>query len=117
MLTHTLETLTTQANRKSKYGNKKTVVDGITFHSAKEAQRYSTLKLLEKVGEIRGLKLQPRFKLEVFGKLITTYVADFQYLERDGGVVVEDVKGHRTDVYKIKAKLFEAVVGFPIREV
>lgn len=100
-----------------KYGNRKTVVDGIAFDSAKEARRYSQLKLLEKAGEIRGLKLQQRFPLKVFGKLICTYVADFVYQEKDGSTVVEDAKGYRTREYITKAKLFHAVVGFPIREV
>lgn len=103
--------------RPAKYGNRRTVVDGISFMSAKEARRYSELKLLERAGEISGLKLQPRFSLKVLDRLVTTYVADFQYLERDGSVVVEDAKGFRTDVYKIKAKLFEALIGFPVREV
>jgi hypothetical protein len=101
----------------SKYGNRRTEVDGITFASAKEAKRYGELKLLERAGQITSLTLQPRFPLKVAGKLVTTYVADFSYLERDGRVVVEDAKGFKTDVYKIKAKLFDALIGFPVREV
>ena len=106
-----------KAPKSSKYGNKKTVVDGITFDSAREAKRYGELKLLERAGEITGLKLQQPYPLIVAGKLVCTYVSDFVYLEKDGRVVVEDSKGFRTDVFKIKAKLFEAVIGFPIREV
>jgi hypothetical protein len=112
-----LQSLYGIADRKPKYRNRKTVVDGITFHSAKEAKRYGELKMLERAGEITGLQLQPRFKLDVCGRHVCTYVGDFQYLERNGGVVVEDVKGHRTETYKVKAKLFHAVIGFPIREV
>jgi len=108
-------------NRPSnKFGNRKTVVDGITFASAKEARRYGELKLLERAGEIQGLSLQPRFPLRVNGKLVCTYVGDFLYVEaadpaRDP--VVEDAKGFKTPEYKLKAKLFEALHGFPIREV
>lgn len=95
-----------------KYGNRKTVVDGITFASAKEASRYGELKLLEKAGEIRGLQLQPRFPMQVNGQHITTYVADFQYQERQGQLdTVEDVKGVQTEAFKIKRKLFEALYG------
>lgn len=100
-----------------KYGNRRVTIDGINFASVKEGTRYGQLKLLERAGAIQNLQLQPRFLLMVAGKKICTYVGDFQYLEKDGGVVVEDAKGFKTPEYKLKAKLFEAVVGFPIREV
>ncbi len=48
---------------RAKYGNRKVVVDGITFDSKKEAQRYTELKLLEKTGKITGLQLQREFEL------------------------------------------------------
>lgn len=99
------------SNRR-KYGNKKTIVDGHEFDSLKEASRYRTLKAMEEDGEIKNLILQPRYELipsfskggKKFRK--TEYVADFQY-EKDGEIIVEDTKGYRTDVYKIKRKLFE----------
>lgn len=96
----------------SKYRNKKTQVDMYVFDSAKEAQRYRELKLLERAGEISNLELQPRFLLqESFKKNGKTYrkidyVADFKYIEK-GKTKVEDVKGLQTDVFKIKHKLFE----------
>lgn len=96
----------------AKYGNRKTVVDGITFASAKEARRYGDLKLLERAGEISALRLQPRFPLEVEGKLICTYVADFAYIcKGEAEETIEDVKGVQTPVFKIKRKLFEALYG------
>lgn len=103
--------------RRSKYGNRRVTVDGIGFASVKEAARYGELKLLERIGEIEQLSLQPRFPLKVNGKLVCTYVADFSYLDRAGKVVVEDVKGHRTREYINKANLFEALHGFPVTEV
>jgi hypothetical protein len=98
----------------SKYGNRKTGVDGNTFDSKKEAERYVELKLLEKGGVISGLELQPKFELQkpFFDKegkkhRAITYIADFQYLDKKTGkLVVEDVKGRKTEVYKIKKKLF-----------
>lgn len=104
--------------RAPKYGNRKTVADGITFASAKEARRYGELKLLERAGQISELTLQPRFPLTVGGLKVCTYVADFQY--RDmllDEIVVEDVKGHKTREYIIKSKLFRALKGFPVVEV
>ena len=82
------------------------------FDSAKEAQRYRELKLLERAGEISNLELQPRFLLqESFkknGKIYRKieYIADFKYIEKDK-TIIEDVKGLQTDVFKIKHKLFE----------
>jgi phage gp36-like protein len=105
----------------SKYGNEKVVIDGITFDSKKEGQRYLELKLLARAGKISDLKLQVRYPLSVEatnGKLvkICTYVADFTYCE-NGHPVVEDVKGFRTDVYKIKKNLMAALHGVEVREI
>jgi hypothetical protein len=101
----------------NKYGNRKTVVDGVTFASAKEATRYAQLRTLERAGVIKGLILQPRFPLVVNGAKVCTYVADFEYRDEDGTRVIEDVKGVRTDVYRIKNKLLRAVHGIDVKEV
>ena len=97
----------------SKYRARKTVVDGIKFDSKKEARRYGELKLLEKGKVISDLKLQPKFELipkqKYQGKTIrkTSYIADFQYYDiKNDKVIVEDVKGYLTDVYKLKKKMF-----------
>ena len=95
----------------SKYHSRKTEVDGISFDSKKEADRYLELKLLQKAGVVKNLKRQPRFTLQEpfrcdgnwYRKI--EYVADFMY-EENGQMIVEDVKGMKTDVYKIKKKLF-----------
>lgn len=110
--------------RRHKYGAKPTTVDGIRFASKREAKRYGELKLLERAGLISCLELQPRFPFTLRGtfsneaKHIFTYVADFSYLDHDGtGIVVEDVKGVRTEVYKLKRKLIEEQYGITITEV
>lgn len=97
--------------RTSKYGAKPTIVDNIRFASKSEAKRYSELKLELLAGEISGLVLQPRYPLKVNDKLICTYVADFEYTTRYGELVIEDVKGFETPVFKLKKKLFEALTG------
>jgi hypothetical protein len=96
---------------KSKYGNVRT--NG--FASKKEAARYQELKLLEKAGEIGKVVCQRRYPLRVNGQLICTYVADFVY---DDGrtVIVEDCKGVRTSIYKLKTKLMKAIYGITILE-
>jgi hypothetical protein len=103
--------------RRHKYNAKRTVIDGITFASKHEAGRYCVLKMDEKGGYITGLSLQPRFKLQVLGQLICTYVADFQYRDtRTGRLVTEDAKGVRTDIYKLKKKLLKAIHGIEVKE-
>lgn len=101
--------------KKMKYGNKKAEVDGIVFDSRKEADRYTDLKLMEKAGKIHNLQLQTVFPLTVGGNLICKYKCDFDYVE-NGIKVVEDVKGMKTPVYRLKAKLFEAIYGYKILE-
>lgn len=105
-----------------KYNSKKTVVDGIDFDSKREARRYQELKALEKAGRITDLKLQVPYTLmsstkDANGKTIRSikYIADFVYRE-NGQEVVEDCKGYRTEVYKIKKKLMLMIYGITIRE-
>lgn len=107
--------------RASKFGNIKTVVDGIEFSSKKEARRYGELQLLAKAGEIDGLSLQPKFPLKVNGSLVCSYIGDFQYWDRKtASDVVEDVKSEATRknrAYRIKVKLLKALHGISVVEV
>lgn len=94
----------------SKYRNQRVQIDGISFCSKKEASRYQELKLLLAASQIKELILQPRFKLHSHQTYICTYVADFCYKENDK-VIVEDVKGFKTDVFNIKWKMVKAEYG------
>lgn len=103
--------------KKPKYGNVKTEVDGIQFDSKREAARYGELKLRLRAGEIDLLQTQPKFVLSVNGEKICTYIADFQYDDlRTDKTVVEDVKGVKTAVYRMKKKLMRAVWGIDVIE-
>lgn len=114
-----------------RYGNvRKPVHDGIKFDSKREFLRYMDLKILERAGEIHGIKVHPRYPIIIAGieiRLMSkryhkngrllVYEADFEYV-RDGETVIEDVKmqsGHRTEVYKIKRALMKAM-GHNIEE-
>jgi hypothetical protein len=108
-------TQATPSERRPKYRNTKTVADGITFDSKKEAGRWLLLKGRLASGEIATLRRQVRFRLVVNGVLVCRYVADFTYVEA-GRLVVEDVKGLPTPVYKLKARLMRACHGIAIRE-
>lgn len=102
-----------------------TLVDGIRFQSKLEAERYAELLLLQRAGEIRDLRLQVRFQLVEPCLLLGArrrspgidYVADFTYTTRAGREVIEDVKGHRTDMYKVKRHMMKAILGLDITEV
>ena len=109
-----------EVKKKSKYGNKKTEVDGIRFDSQKEAKRYSELKLLLKAGEIGLLELQVPFELKIDGKKVCKYVADFTYIDaKTGEQIVEDVKSTMTrklPTYRLKKKLMKQILGIEITE-
>ena len=99
------------APKPSKYKNVRT--NG--FDSKKEFQRYQELVLLEKAGEIHALETQVGFPLRVNDVLIGNYIADFVYWE-NGEKVVEDCKGVKTPIYRIKCKLMKAIYGIEIKE-
>ena len=103
---------------RSKYGNRRITVGGETFDSQREYQRWCELKLLERAGRISGLQRQVSFELipKQVGERACNYVADFVYRDADGTMVVEDAKGMKTDVYKIKKKLMLYVHGIQIKE-
>ena len=103
---------------KNKYGARKlTAPDGQVFDSVKEYHRWGCLRLLERAGKIKGLKRQVKFELipKQEGERACYYIADFTYTE-NGELVVEDCKGFKTDVYKIKKKLMLMEHGIRIRE-
>lgn len=120
----------------NKYRAKKITADGIQFDSLIEHRRYQELKLMERAGEIRSLEVHPKYPLVVYahgvtnvGTKVCDYVSDFQYERRSifdrnqwkrnqWNVVTEDVKGMRSGpawtTFRIKAKLFEALMGRPV---
>jgi hypothetical protein len=101
----------------TKYNAVKTEVDGFVFASKAEARRYSELKLLEMAGDIYNLTLQPIFSITVNNKHVGKYIADFQYqVSKTDKMIVEDVKGVKTPVYRLKKKLVEALYNITITE-
>jgi len=112
-------------SRAGKFNAQPTTVDNIRFASKAEARRYAELKLLEKAGEIARLERQPVFPIYGYKQLgsgesthVCNYVADFGYYDVRAKVqVIEDVKGVRTPVYRLKRKLVEAQYDFTITEI
>ena len=111
------------AKKFSKYHNRKTIVNDIKFDSKHEADRYIELQILLKAGEISDLRLQvpfeliPTFKLNNETFRLTKYIADFVYKDKQGNEIVEDAKGMKTDVYKLKRKLMAYIHHIVIKEV
>lgn len=105
------------APKPNKFNAVKTTVGGLVFDSKGESQRYADLLLLQKAGQISGLKRQVPFRLEAGGQLICRYIADFQYIE-NGVAVTEDFKGSMavaTDLFRLKKRLMQVLLGIDVR--
>lgn len=92
------------------------------YASKREAARAAELHLLEKAGEITNLHEQFPFVLALpngVDKRPIKYIADFRYHEKHPSgwqLIVEDCKGFRTDVYKLKKRWLYEKFGIRIRE-
>ena len=104
------------APKRNKYGAVKTKADGVMFDSKKEAARYNQLKLLLDADKISNLSRQPVFPIIINGVKCGKYIADFSYLTEDGILKIEDTKGMRTAVYKLKKRIIEAMYSIEIVE-
>lgn len=109
----------------SKYNNRKVRCFGETFDSILECERYKYLKALEQQKVISNLRRQVKYvllpsqkdsKTQKTIEREITYLADFVY-EKGSQTIVEDVKGMKTDVYKIKRKLMLYFHDIKIKEV
>lgn len=104
--------------KSSKFGAKKTIVDGITFDSKWESERYGQLKAMERGGIVTDLELQVKYDIVINDIKICKYIADFVYKEEspDGKIkeIVEDAKGFETPEFKLKKKLMKAVHNIDI---
>lgn len=98
---------------KHKFKAKPTETDGIRFSSKKEAKRYNNLKTLQNIGEVIFFLRQVPFHLPGGVK----YVCDFFIFWANGEVTIEDVKGFKTETYKAKKKMVEALYPIEISEV
>ena len=99
----------------SKYRNQKTEIDGITFDSKVEAEYYQHLKFMLKCKKILGFEMQKKMLLQDGYARPSTgtkvrpifYVVDFLVYENNGDKTYVDVKGMKTDVFRLKQKMFE----------
>ena len=98
-------------------GAQRTVVDGEVFDSKAEARVWQELCLLQEAMEISGLRRQvdiglvgrDRPIMTDSGKKQRVYRADFVYIDHARGeMVVEDRKGHETEIFKMKRAILAA---------
>lgn len=116
--------LVKKSEAKSKYHNEKVEFRGITFDSIKERDYYILLLDREKKGEVRHInrqykvEIQPAFTTPSGEKIkAITYLADFYFYDKTRKAWrIIDVKGYKTDVYRLKKKLL-AYKGIYIEEV
>ena len=125
---------------RTKYGNKRVVIDGMTFDSKKEYQVYLELLKMQEQGDITDLERQVKFTLiptileeyevrlktktkvkERVAEKSVTYTADFVW-KKDGEPVVCDVKASQKATaldksYIIKRKIMRYYLGIKIFEV
>jgi len=102
------------SKKKNKYNATVVIDEGKRFASKAEHRRWKELVLQEKAGEISNLKFQVRYKLNLNGVFLCSYVADFTYNDSTGAEVVEDCKGVETGVFRLKKKLMKAIYGIDI---
>lgn len=97
--------------RGNKFNAKRCALDGISFASQAERDRYAELLVEQRAGLISNLEPHPAFLLVVNGVEIGRYTADNRY-SRDGKIVVEEIKStatkRRAD-YVLRRKLTEAL--------
>ena len=87
------------------------------FDSKAEYERWCELKLLLLAGQISNLRRQVPYPFFVNGKRICTYFADYVYTDSASQrEIVEDCKGHLTEVYLLKKKMMAAFYGIEILE-
>lgn len=97
---------------KHKFSAIKAERDNIKFQSQKEARYYDQLKFRQKAGDVVFFLRQVPFYLPGGVK----YTCDFQVFTAAGDVQFIDVKGHRTESYKAKKRMVEALYPIEIEE-
>lgn len=109
--------------RGNKFNAKKVRIDGHTFDSKREGQRYATLKQMQDLGLIESLELQPAFPIIIDDKQVyhengrkLIVKLDFRY-RQNGKTICEDAKGMRPRDWSFRKAIVEAMYGIKVVEV
>lgn len=100
----------------NKYHNVSSTVNGIQYHSKKEAGYASELNLRLKAGDIKDWERQRKISLDVNGFHICNYFIDFVIIHNDGSEEYVEVKGFPTDTWRLKWKLTEALLDDQVKK-
>jgi hypothetical protein len=113
-----------QSHLRNNFGNKFNIAPkeqrtykGVVYHSKMESCYAAYLDTLKKIGEIKDWSGQCPFDVNINGMHVTTYFCDFKVELLDDSVEYHEVKGHVTELYKIKKKLVELTLGVRIKEI
>jgi len=93
----------------SKYHAVMEECQGIKFQSKREAKYYRELQARVSTGEVKYFLMQVPFLL-IGG---VRYRCDFMEVWTDGSIHYIDVKGFKTETYRIKRRMVEA--SFPVK--
>jgi hypothetical protein len=99
-----------KAGRKNKYGAKKQQYNGVKYDSNLEAKVAEDLDYQLKVGDLVEIKRQYKVPLMVNGVLICNWYCDFRVVDKHGQVKYVEAKGLELPVWKLKKKLFLALL-------
>lgn len=104
-----------------KYGNSPTMYHGRKYDSKLEANHAKDLDSMRKAvkDSDRVVEIFPQYRvpIELNGKHICDYVADFYVKFGNGHSEFHETKGFKTAIYKLKKKLVEAQYGLKIIEI
>lgn len=96
--------------KQSKYGNVSVIFQGKQYASKFEAKYAHDLEIRRKAKEIDRWERQVKISLDVNGKHICNYYIDFVVYYPDGRKEFVEVKGFETEVWRLKWRLFEAIM-------
>lgn len=94
---------------RDKYKNVRQTFNNYSYDSKLEAEYAQDLDLRKKAHDIKDWRRQVKIPLSINGQLICNYYIDFVIEHNDGSEEYVEVKGFKTDLWRLKWKLFSAI--------
>ena len=92
----------------SEQGKQNRTYGGRLYHSLAEMRYAQMLDMRKRAGDIEDWWPQQSIPLRVNGVLVCKMIADFKILTVSREIEYAEVKGHMTDVFRLKLKLLRA---------
>ena len=96
--------------RGNKYQNVSQVYNGYRYASSLEANFAISLDWRLEAGDIKAWERQVKIDIRVKKRHITNYFVDFKVIHNDDSIEYVETKGFETNVWRLKWKLFEALI-------